>query len=157
MPIKKILTLCIVHQGDRVLLGMKKRGFGEGRWNGFGGKIEEGEDIESAMKRELQEEAGIIVSDFEKRGILEFVYEDDDTIMETHLFCVKEFEGEPVETEEMKPQWFSKAAVPFEEMWPDDKHWFPLFLEGKCFEGIFRFKDKSIITDYTLKEVDSLP
>jgi hypothetical protein len=28
---KKLLTLCIVHQGDRVLLGMKKRGFGDGK------------------------------------------------------------------------------------------------------------------------------
>jgi hypothetical protein len=34
---KKILTLCIVQQGDKVLSGMKKRGFGEGRWNGSSG------------------------------------------------------------------------------------------------------------------------
>jgi hypothetical protein len=39
---KKLLTLCIVHQNDKVLLGMKKRGFGMGRWNGFGGKVEAG-------------------------------------------------------------------------------------------------------------------
>ena len=56
---KKILTLCIVHQHPQVLLGMKKRGFGEGRWNGFGGKVHEGETIEEATKRELEEETSI--------------------------------------------------------------------------------------------------
>ncbi len=54
---KKLLTLCIVHQHPRVLLGMKKRGFGIGHWNGFGGKVEEGESIEEAAKREVKEEA----------------------------------------------------------------------------------------------------
>jgi hypothetical protein len=41
MEPKKIkpLTLCMVHQDNKLLLGMKKRGFGEGRWNGFGGKL----------------------------------------------------------------------------------------------------------------------
>ncbi|MEK7165153.1 MAG: DNA mismatch repair protein MutT, partial [Patescibacteria group bacterium] len=40
---QKVLTLCIVHQNEKVLLGMKKRGFGAGRWNGFGGKLQDGE------------------------------------------------------------------------------------------------------------------
>lgn len=53
MENKKILTLCIIHQENKVLIGMKKRGFGEGRWNGFGGKVQENETIEEAAKREL--------------------------------------------------------------------------------------------------------
>ena len=52
----KKLTLCIIHQHPRVLLGMKKRGFGMGRWNGFGGKVEAGETIEDATRREVGEE-----------------------------------------------------------------------------------------------------
>jgi 8-oxo-dGTP pyrophosphatase MutT (NUDIX family) len=35
---------------------MKKRGFGEGRWNGVGGKVEPGESIEAALIREAKEE-----------------------------------------------------------------------------------------------------
>jgi 8-oxo-dGTP pyrophosphatase MutT (NUDIX family) len=34
-----------------ILLGMKKRGFGAGKWNGFGGKLEENESNEAAAKR----------------------------------------------------------------------------------------------------------
>ncbi|CAN0403706.1 unnamed protein product, partial [Ectocarpus sp. 8 AP-2014] len=47
------------HDANEILLGMKKRGFGEGKWNGFGGKVESGESVEEAAKRELMEEAGL--------------------------------------------------------------------------------------------------
>ena len=36
---RKLLTLVFLREGRRVLLGMKKRGFGVGKWNGFGGKV----------------------------------------------------------------------------------------------------------------------
>ena len=39
---------------------MKKRGFGAGRWNGFGGKVAPAETIEDAARRELLEEAGVL-------------------------------------------------------------------------------------------------
>lgn len=47
----KLLTLVLVVQPGRVLLGMKKRGFGAGKWNGFGGKVQPGETIEQAAHR----------------------------------------------------------------------------------------------------------
>lgn len=47
----KLLTLVLVVQPGRVLLGMKKRGFGAGKWNGFGGKVQPGETIEEAARR----------------------------------------------------------------------------------------------------------
>ena len=50
-PPNKLLTLLFVMQPNQVLLGMKKRGFGAGRWNGFGGKVQDGETIEDAAKR----------------------------------------------------------------------------------------------------------
>ena len=50
-PPNKLLTLLFVIESDRVLLGMKKRGFGAGRWNGFGGKVDRDETIEEAAKR----------------------------------------------------------------------------------------------------------
>ena len=59
---KKILTLVFLREDCRVLLGMKKRGFGAGKWNGFGGKIETGETITEAAVREVKEECGYIVN-----------------------------------------------------------------------------------------------
>jgi len=53
----KVMTLVLVTNGNysRILLGMKKRGLGIGKWNGFGGKLEPGESIEAAAARELHE------------------------------------------------------------------------------------------------------
>lgn len=48
---KKLLTLVLVVEPRRVLLGMKKRGFGAGKWNGFGGKVQTGETIEQGARR----------------------------------------------------------------------------------------------------------
>ena len=51
MTPNKLYTLVFVADASRILLGMKKRGFGVGRWNGFGGKVDPGESIEAAAKR----------------------------------------------------------------------------------------------------------
>ena len=62
---RKILTLCLVYQPPKILLGMKKRGFGVGRWNGFGGKVKDGETVKQTVKREMEEEVGIVPKSFE--------------------------------------------------------------------------------------------
>jgi len=153
---KKLLTLCIIHQHSRILLGMKKRGFGAGRWNGFGGKVEEKEKIEEATKRELLEEAGITVQEIEHIGIIEFSWNGKPDILEVHIFKANNFSGEPQESEEMRPQWFHIDKIPFNEMWPDDKYWMPLFLMGKKFRGTFIFDESDNILDYQLKEINYL-
>jgi len=61
-----------------VLLGEKKRGFGVGKWNGFGGKVEAADaSIVAAAAREIQEEANVSVlaSDLEPRGVITFTFE----------------------------------------------------------------------------------
>src|SRR3989338_11582518 len=164
---KKVLTLCIIHQHNRVLLGMKKRGFGGGRWNGFGGKVLENEGIEDATRRETLEEAGIILHDIEKVGILEFGFRSPirrpsairplAEALEVHIFKATEVSGEPIETEEMRPHWFEISEIPYNTMWPDDIFWLPLFLKGKRFTGRFLFGKGDIILEQSLLEeyVDS--
>jgi len=150
---KKILTLCVIHQHSRVLLGMKKHGFGVGRWNGFGGKIQNGETIEEAASREIKEEAGIVAIGIEKRGIIDFEFKGNPEILEVHIFRSSKIEGKLVESEEMRPQWFNIDEIPFANMWPDDKYWFPLFLQDKKFRGKFLFDNFDNILDMKLEEV----
>lgn len=149
------MTLVTILDDDNILLGMKKRGFGKGRWNGFGGKPEEGEKIERAARRETREEVGIIIKSLNKRGVVTF-FEADPLPVEVHIFSTDDFKGEPKETEEMKPKWFDIGKIPYKQMWPDDKYWLPMLLGGKNFEGEFWFKDENNtdkITKYTLREV----
>lgn len=132
---RQITTLTVIHDDDRVLLAMKKRGFGEGLWNGYGGKVQEGETVEEAMIRELEEESGLIATDHKKRAVIDFVFDGNADEIEMHVFEIIKYDGELIETEEMAPKWFSKNEIPFDQMWPDDKEWFPLFFEGKNFRG----------------------
>jgi 8-oxo-dGTP diphosphatase / 2-hydroxy-dATP diphosphatase len=154
---RKISTLCLLYQHPKILLGMKKRGFGMGRWNGFGGKLEPGETIEQAAKREMLEESGVRVSNLIEVGNLDFKFENKpDEILEVHIFRTEDYSGEPVEGEEMKPQWFNIDEIPFKDMWPDDKYWMPLFLQKKKFKGHFLFGPGDSVLDYKLEEVTSL-
>lgn len=47
----KKFTLVMIRNGNQFLLGLKKRGFGVGKWNGFGGKVDQNESIEDAAHR----------------------------------------------------------------------------------------------------------
>lgn len=135
---------------------MKKRGFGIGRWNGFGGKVASDESVEEATVREVKEEVGvhILISDLKKHGVLEFRFEEQpNEILEVHVFSTTSFSGEPVETEEMYPRWFEIHTIPYKEMWPDDSYWLPELLKGKCFIGSFLFGPKDTILEHTLSIV----
>lgn len=147
MKNRKIMTLCLIHEHPRVLLAMKKRGFGVGRWNGFGGKVNEGETIEEAARREVLEESGLEVTALEERGVLDFEFQNDPKILEVHIFKVERFTGDLRETEEMRPKWFDVSEIPFALMWSDDIYWLPLFLAGKRFRGRFLF-DKPSTAEY---------
>ena len=63
-----------VRKDGRILLGHKRRGMGAGKWNGFGGKREDGETMRECAARELFEESGLIADpkDFEAAGDLYF-------------------------------------------------------------------------------------
>ncbi len=138
-------TLCYLLKDGHVLLGLKKRGFGEGRWNGYGGKVERGETPEEATVREVKEENGIAVAldALEKAAVLGFFFTNApagkswDQIV--HVYICREWSGEPVETEEMRPRWFAFDDVPISQMWNDDPYWLPLVLDGKKVEGTFTF------------------
>ena len=136
-------TLCLLKKEDKILLAMKKRGFGEGKYNGVGGKIEKNETPEQAMIRETQEEILVTPIDYEKVGLIEFdeYYKGIKQKLAFHLYIVHKWNGTISETEEMKPQWFSINEIPYNKMFPDDKYWLPLVLKGKKIKAYFDFDE----------------
>ncbi|MEK7139021.1 MAG: NUDIX domain-containing protein [Patescibacteria group bacterium] len=69
-------TLCLLLKEKEILLAMKKRGFGAGKWNGVGGKVDEGETVKLAATRELNEEIGVSVKEehLEDVGNIKFIF-----------------------------------------------------------------------------------
>jgi 8-oxo-dGTP diphosphatase/2-hydroxy-dATP diphosphatase len=146
------------HKGtQQILLAMKKRGFGAGRWNGVGGKLNDGEGIREAAVREAEEEIGvkIIPENLESVAILDFSFENKpDWNQQVHVFFTTEWEGEPAESEEMKPEWFAVQDIPFSDMWPDDIFWLPLVLEGEGVRAQFTFGENDVILEQQVDVVD---
>eukprot|EP00053_Salpingoeca_punica_P021320 m.212891 g.212891 ORF g.212891 m.212891 type:complete len:172 (-) comp21826_c0_seq1:1097-1612(-) len=153
MDAMKQLTLVLVHTETDILLGMKKRGFGANRWNGFGGKIEAGETPAQGALRELQEEAEIS-ADLHVAGKIFFEFAGDPKLLEVHVFQASSWQGEPTETEEMRPQWFKKTEVPYASMWADDSLWFPRVFAGQVFSAYFLFDNMDTFSQHIV--VDGL-
>lgn len=152
----KDVTLIFLHRDNEVLLAMKKRGFGEGRWNGAGGKLEPGETIEQALVRECQEEICVTPVGYTQVAELNFdaYFKGERTTMRCHVYFCEEWDGTPAETEEMRPQWFKKSEIPYDDMWQDDKFWLPQVLDGKKLSGKFTFDEQDNLLDYEVKETN---
>lgn len=127
-------SLCFILDGDRVLLIRKKRGVGAGKINGPGGKVEAGETMIDSAVRETREEIGVTPLELELRGELFFDFVGSHQV-HCGVFIARAFAGDPAETNEAVPMWRAIDAMPYDEMWEDDRTWFPLLLAGKYFRG----------------------
>ena len=86
-------------------------------------------DIERLLRQDPEEVARIT-----------YTYEGTPGELYVHVFRATEWEPDsPTESEEMLPRWFGTDAVPFQEMWADDPHWYSLLLAGAKFEARFDF------------------
>jgi 8-oxo-dGTP diphosphatase len=138
----KVNICYIINEKGEVLLQKKRRGFGEGNWNGPGGKIEPGETPEEATIREIKEETDLTVRNLEKMAELEFIFPDESSNNYCHVFISTDFEGDPKDMGEGELQWFKKEDVPLDKMWDDDKYWLMDVLNGKHINKRFYFNNQ---------------
>ena len=127
----------------QILLGMKKRWFGMGKWNGLWWKKEPHETIEASAVREIAEESGIIITENQLafHWTIQFIFQwKEDWNQIVYIYSIPNYQWEePIETEEMNPKWFSIHDIPFDSMWEDDPFWLPRMLQGETIlsEAIF--------------------
>ena len=131
-PRVRATLLFIVREG-KILLIRKKRGFGAGKINGPGGKVDSDETPLQSALRETFEELGVTPLDTEQRGV---------TVISGR---VHDFEGEPRETDEAAPLWTPLDAIPYDKMWADDRYWLPLLIHGARFTGFFEFDGEQLL------------
>lgn len=145
----RLRVVCFLIQKDRVLLGQKKEGFGMGNYVGIGGKVEENEGIKDTVVREMTEEISVKPVEFSKMGSIKFYFlQDSGWNQEVIPFVCRRWEGEPVESDEIRPVWFDVWKLPVSEMWDDAKFWIPRILQGEILRAEFLYDKKNLVSDY---------
>ena len=137
-------TICEIIKDGKILLQYKAAGkFGEGKWNGPGGKIKPNETPTEGVIREVREETGLNILDPELNGVIDFYFgEKPEPDWITYVFRVTEFTGELKPNDEGELSWINIEDIPYEDMWQDDEHWLPAFISGKKVKGTFWFNEE---------------
>ena len=104
--------------------------------------MQAGELPEKAAVREMLEETGLRISGVRFNGILNFYLGDSKVLDQTvFVFSCKKSSGKMRGSSEGELKWFSVDAVPYREMWQDDRVWLPLLLDGRSLVGDFYFTE----------------
>lgn len=149
-------TLALFINGNKLLLGEKKRGFAKGTLNGIGGKQDPGETIDEAMVRECKEEIGAVPTNYEQVGRIDFDlwYKGEHANMEMYIYKCYSYKGAMQETEEIIPAWYDFDKIPFDRMLADDLLWLPQVLKGKKVIGKVKLDKDNKMLYHNIKAVE---
>ena len=108
-PIDVAVGILMKPNGD-VLLGSRPEGKPyAGYWEFPGGKVEPGEDVLDALKREFEEEIGVRIHSAEEWCGVEHVYPH--AHVRLHFFISRDWSGEPRALEGQQLAWQGSVAV----------------------------------------------
>ena len=149
-------TLLLLRKDNKIMLALKKKGFGAGKYNGVGCKLESGETPEEAMIREAYEETGVKPLNYISMGENEYseFINGESAKLKFYLYVAESWIGEPIETEEMKPYWFDIDKIPYDNMFIGDIYWLPLVLKNKKIHGYFEFDENWNLISHRITEIE---
>lgn len=108
-PVNVAVGILMKDNGD-VLLGQRPAGKPyAGYWEFPGGKVEQGEDIVAALKREFMEELGIQITHAEPWCCVEYIYPH--AHVRLHFYIARTWQGEPQSLEGQAFAWQGTVAV----------------------------------------------
>ena len=145
-----LYTMCLVRDGDRVLLINRPSHKGFPGWIGPGGKVEFPESLTEVAIREVWEETGLSVGGLIYKGLDEFVDPKQNFRYMVFNYVATSFEGELLQNPpEGELEWVSIKEAAHYPMQPWFRRRFPLFFEEGTFE-IYEIYDQE--EDVTIKQ-----
>jgi 8-oxo-dGTP diphosphatase len=133
-----LTTLCYIKDNGKTLMlhrVKKQNDVHEGKWNGLGGKMEQGETPEECVIREVLEESGLVVKSPKLRGILTFPLFCNNEDEYTFLFTATEFSGTLIDSHEGNLEWIPDSAILDLHLWEGDKIFLKWLEDGRFFSG----------------------
>ncbi len=144
----KLATLCYLRKNDRTLMihrVKKPNDMHRGKWNGLGGKLEPGESPEDCVRREVEEESGLLVKKMWLKGFLSFPGFANEEDWYAFVFVVPEFEGQIIESVEGDLEWIDNSDLFQLNLWEGDRIFLPWLDRPGIFSGKFVYKDGSLV------------
>ncbi len=127
----KLTTLCYLEREGQYLMlhrVSKKNDVNKDKWIGVGGKFERGETPEECLLREVREETGLTLLGYRFRGLLTFLYNEDEPEY-IFLYTSNQFEGELRDCDEGVLEWVDQDRLESLNLWEGDKLMFRLLRE----------------------------
>jgi len=140
----KLATLCYVidkkNNSTLMLHRVKKENdYHEGKWNGLGGKFEQGESPEECAIREIEEECGLKVKSVTMKGFITFPMFDGKEDWYVFIFTADEFEGKLIDSPEGNLAWVPNDKLVGLNLWDGDKIFISWLFEDKFFSAKFNY------------------
>ena len=149
-------TLCYLERDGAYLMlhrVKKARDVNHGKWIGVGGKFERQESPEECLIREVCEETGLTLTRWRCRGIVTFLYNDDDAEY-MHLYTADRWEGTLRDCDEGDLRWVPIDQVPALNLWRGDRIFLDLLAQDVPF---FSLKLTYRGDDLTAAALDGAP
>ena len=147
-------ALCYIEKDGKYLMlhrTKKKKDINKDKWLGVGGKIEEGESPEECIVREVKEETGLTLKEYQLRGIVTYVSNKWETEY-MYVFTANEFEGKLIECDEGDVVWIDKEKINTLHTWEGDHLFVEKLLKDDGFFSIkFEYEGEKLLK-YKLKE-----
>ncbi|RLK62588.1 8-oxo-dGTP diphosphatase [Atopobacter sp. AH10] len=140
----KLSTLIYLEREGKFLMMLrnkKKVDINANKWLGVGGKVEAGESPYQAALREVYEETGYVVDDLKARGIITFLYDQDEALY-IFLYTGRAKEGDPCVCDEGELHYIEKEKILDLDLWEGDR----VFLK-RLLENDPRFMDIRLVYD----------
>lgn len=131
----RLTTLCYIEKEEQYLLlnrNKKELDENKGKWIGVGGKFKEGESPEECLLREVREETGLTLTEYQFRGIVTFISDAWGTEY-MHLFTASHFTGTLTECDEGELKWIPKEEMDTLPTWEGDRIFLNLIKENAPF------------------------